>query len=290
MHAAEIARALKGRKAGRGWKARCPAHDDHSPSLSISVGNDGRTLVHCFTGCSQNAVLDALRSRGLWGDEQCSVSPTAEQMEWRRRDDERRVAERIASVTRIWSEAQNPQGTLAEQYLASRRLDLPSDLCGHVLRFHRACPWESHTAPCLVAAFRSIADDSVRAIHRVRLDQPERWPKAERMMLGAIGGSAIKLDPAGASLAVGEGVETCLAARQLGLSPLWALGSSGAIKTFMPVAGVDELTIVGENDDTGSNRNAADECECLWRPRTVLLVAPPQEFKDFNDLIMDRRK
>src|SRR5262249_16490781 len=154
--------------------------------------------------------------------------------------------------------------------LASRKLKLSPELCGITLRFHPACPWESGTAPCLVAAFRSIADDSVKAIHRIRVDLSQDWPQTQRMMLGAVGGSAIKLDPAGASLGVGEGVETCLAARQLGLRPLWALGSSGAIKTFIPVAGVDELTIVGENDDSGSNRNAADECERLWRPRTVL--------------------
>ena len=40
------------RKSGSGWSARCPAHEDHSPSLSISEGDDGRVLLHCFTGCT----------------------------------------------------------------------------------------------------------------------------------------------------------------------------------------------------------------------------------------------
>jgi len=35
MNAETIARALGGRKVGAGWTARCPAHDDWNPSLSI---------------------------------------------------------------------------------------------------------------------------------------------------------------------------------------------------------------------------------------------------------------
>ena len=42
------------------WLARCPAHEDRSPSLSITDKGDGRTLIHCHAGCGANAVLDAL--------------------------------------------------------------------------------------------------------------------------------------------------------------------------------------------------------------------------------------
>jgi hypothetical protein len=53
---------------GQPWKgtARCPAHDDKSPSLTIGVGADGRALVHCHAGCPADDVVDAL---GLaWSD------------------------------------------------------------------------------------------------------------------------------------------------------------------------------------------------------------------------------
>jgi hypothetical protein len=40
--------------------ARCPAHDDHSPSLSVREGADGRALVYCFAGCAPEAVIGAL--------------------------------------------------------------------------------------------------------------------------------------------------------------------------------------------------------------------------------------
>ena len=47
------------------YVACCPAHDDKHPSLSITDAND-KVLVHCFSGCSQTDVIEALRSQGLW--------------------------------------------------------------------------------------------------------------------------------------------------------------------------------------------------------------------------------
>ncbi|MEM1330161.1 MAG: DUF3987 domain-containing protein [Planctomycetota bacterium] len=43
-----------------GWTSCCPAHDDRSPSLSISDGDDGRVLLHCHAGCQTTEVLEAL--------------------------------------------------------------------------------------------------------------------------------------------------------------------------------------------------------------------------------------
>ena len=63
--AADLVWALKGRRCGAGWICRCPAHDDHHPSLSIAE-RDGKVLIKCWSGCGQDAVLDALRQRGLW--------------------------------------------------------------------------------------------------------------------------------------------------------------------------------------------------------------------------------
>ena len=54
------------KRSGHCWRARCPAHHDHCPSLSISLGEDGRVLLHCHAGCTQDEVIDALRNKGLW--------------------------------------------------------------------------------------------------------------------------------------------------------------------------------------------------------------------------------
>jgi putative DNA primase/helicase len=285
ISAAELAKALGGRRYGRQWQARCPAHDDHDPSLSVCEGDDGRILVHCHAGCEQGAVIDALRSRGLWanGDQNYDRIVTPERQQKPERDDAT-----AQLVERIWREAVDPLGTPAEQYLQSRKLCLPPELCVTVLRFHKSCIWESGTASCLIAAFRSFNGDKLTGIHRIRVDQPERWPKTERKMLGTVAGSAIKLDPACDRLAIGEGVESCMAARQLGLRPVWALGSAGAIAKFPQVASVEELTILGENDG-GPNRKAAMRCCETWRQRRVFLFAPRLGFKDFNDALTGQR-
>lgn len=49
------------REVGTGrWMAKCPEHDDRSPSLSIRELNDGRVLIHDFGGCSAADVLAAV--------------------------------------------------------------------------------------------------------------------------------------------------------------------------------------------------------------------------------------
>lgn len=48
------------------WLAKCPAHDDRRPSLSIREADDGRVLLHCWSGCSTAEVIDAIGA--TWGD------------------------------------------------------------------------------------------------------------------------------------------------------------------------------------------------------------------------------
>ena len=42
------------------FMARCPAHDDRGPSLSIGEGDKGSVLIHCFAGCSAEAVMNSV--------------------------------------------------------------------------------------------------------------------------------------------------------------------------------------------------------------------------------------
>lgn len=39
------------------WIARCSAHEDRRPSLSIREAPDGRVLVHCWAGCAAVEVV-----------------------------------------------------------------------------------------------------------------------------------------------------------------------------------------------------------------------------------------
>lgn len=51
---------VRPRRNGNGWSARCPAHDDREPSLSIGEGDDGRVLLRCHAGCETTAIVEAL--------------------------------------------------------------------------------------------------------------------------------------------------------------------------------------------------------------------------------------
>ncbi|MGB3327406.1 MAG: AAA family ATPase, partial [Thermomicrobiales bacterium] len=65
------------KRAGPGWMALCPAHDDRTPSLSITEGDDGRVLVKCFTGCEVSDIVAAigLEQRDLFAEGRHAVTP-----------------------------------------------------------------------------------------------------------------------------------------------------------------------------------------------------------------------
>ena len=48
------------KRSGGGWQARCPAHDDCNPSLSIAEADDGRVLLKCHVGCTVAAICEAM--------------------------------------------------------------------------------------------------------------------------------------------------------------------------------------------------------------------------------------
>lgn len=42
------------------WSARCPAHEDRGPSLSVRETPAGSVLLFCFAGCGVDAVVAAM--------------------------------------------------------------------------------------------------------------------------------------------------------------------------------------------------------------------------------------
>lgn len=55
-----LSRLDRVKRTGPGrWQARCPAHDDKGPSLTVRELDDGRVLLHCFAGCDVHEVVAA---------------------------------------------------------------------------------------------------------------------------------------------------------------------------------------------------------------------------------------
>lgn len=62
------------KRAGKGWKVRCPVHDDRVNSLSIAKADSGKILIKCQAGCDTKAVIEAvgLTFRDLAGESSTS--------------------------------------------------------------------------------------------------------------------------------------------------------------------------------------------------------------------------
>lgn len=99
MTAGAFAELLQARPSGAGrWQARCPAHTDSSPSLSIREGREGRVLLRCFAGCSLTDILAKLNLsiRDLFS----GPPPTREQLA--KLQAEQDVRERAGIEQRRW--------------------------------------------------------------------------------------------------------------------------------------------------------------------------------------------
>jgi putative DNA primase/helicase len=304
-----VARALGGEVSGRQVLAPGPGHSPRDRSLAVrphSSAPDG-FMVHSHCGDDWQTCRDYVRQKlGLpaWepGDDrqkQRTIPPHQidkwdfdvidNECEDRRRTEDDLI--RIERAAKLWAEGQSPVKTPAEDYLRSRALSVTNELADDVLRYHPRCPWRNENTgrtefiPCLLAAFRSIDDDTITAVHRMRLDRPEQWPKTERRMLGVVHRAAVKLGPSGTKLTIGEGVETCMAAQQLGLAPAWALGSVGAISFFPLLDGVRELTILAESGEASERH--VKVCGRRWkRAGRRVLISHPTIGSDHNDALM----
>jgi len=190
--------------------------------------------------------------------------------------------EKIAAALSLWMASADPRGTVAETYLASRGLALADDIAGRVIRFHPGIN-------AMVGLFRNVTTGAPQAISRTFLDAS--GGKIDRKFLGPTKDAAIQFDTAGESLTVGEGIETALTARAIGLGATWATGSAGAIAALPLVAGVKKLRILVERDPNGASENAATACAKRWRAggRDVAFKLPPPRCSDLNDLVRGDR-
>jgi hypothetical protein len=287
MTAEAIARALGGRKAGGGWTARCPAHDDRMPSLSIADTQDGKVLVRCHAGCEQKHVIAALRGRGLWGESCRCSSPWTPRRTPVEREPDRDATGRTAMALAIWQSATLTAGTPVAAYLASRGIRLAPK----ALRFH---PGLKHPAggfwPAMVALVTNGIDGTPLAIHRTFLasDGGKKAPiDPQKMMLGPCRGGAVRLADPGEVLMVGEGIETCLAAMQASGHPAWAALSTSGLRTLDLPKDVRDVIVLADGDEAGEA--AAQDCAFRWKRqgRRVRIARPPQGM-DFNDMLLGR--
>lgn len=288
--AADIARALKGKRSGPGWVAKCPAHDDSNPSLSIRDGDDGRLLFKCFAGCTFVDIISVPLVRDLLGDGR-DHEPA------RRRHAPPKATSPLASDTfwqPIWRETVDLLNSPAESYLLARLGKLPGDLDD--LRFHPRCPRGRDRLPAMVSLMRDASSNEPTGVHRTYLGRrPDgTWGKANvvpvKMMLGRSAGSVVKLtadEEVTVGLGLSEGIEDGLAIINSGWRPLWACLSAGSMSALPLLNGIEALTVFCDADSPG--RKAASAAYERWHEagKEAAIAEPPPGIKDFGELTHD---
>jgi putative DNA primase/helicase len=284
-----VARALGGGVSGRSVLVPGPGHSRADRSLSIKIdpaASDG-FIVHSFAGDSPITCRDYVRAAlGLGARERRRRQSSLQPLQPSTVAPEIDAAYRSALALRLWNEARDPRGTVVAGHLASRGLALPDDIAGDVIRFHPALRFDGEPVGAMVALFRDFRTNEPCGIHRTFLDRTGR--RLDRRMLGRARDAAIKLDAdesVALGLHIGEGVETCIAARLAGFRPVWALGSATGIAKFPVLSGIEAITVLGEVGDGGANHRATQACAARWieAGRDALMVEP-QVGGDLNDV------
>jgi hypothetical protein len=172
-----------------------------------------------------------------------------------------------------------------------------------VFRWHPACPFGTGQMPCLLALYRNVITDEPQGVHRTPLTVDGKkaigpdGEKINRQTYGSKKNAAIKLWPVSTvtnRLVVGEGIETVLCAalhiphRGQSLTPAWACMDAGNLGNLPVLDGVETLTILVDNDASGTGQRESAKCADRWQQagRSVWLLKPKNSDFDFNNLVM----
>jgi len=260
----------------------CPAHDDRTPSLSVTLGRKA-ILFHCFAGCSNGDVMAALQRRGVRSRNLFDGSGSVEFQP-------KKILPFSPNARRLWQSATAITGSPAERYLAERGLMSTSDQ----LRFLGRTPLGPRGAvqflPAMLAAVTT--DISTIAVHRTFIDSTSarlanfEWPKRA---LGSLGCGAVRLaPPVQGHLGLAEGIESALSAMQLFGIPCWAtLGNERFGLVAIPES-VRELFLFIDNDAGGALAEARARKAYASPDRVIHSRVPTSPGFDWNDELKSR--
>ena len=260
----------------------CPAHDDRTPSLSVTLGRKA-ILFHCFAGCSNEDVIAALdrqgvRSRELFDGSGAVAADRPEKSAFN------------ANARRLWHSATAISDSPAEGYLALRGISRASDQLRYLERTPLGPRGAVQFLPAMLAAV--TADIGIIAIHRTFLDTAsgklagfERPKRA----LGSLGCGAVRLaPPAAGRLGLAEGIESALSAMQLSGIPCWAtLGNERFGLVAIPES-VRELHLFIDNDPGGELADQRARKAFSASGRVIRSRVPASTGFDWNDELKAR--
>jgi hypothetical protein len=280
--ARSIVTALRGKWSSNHGMCRCPAHEDGTPSLSVTAAQDGRVLLHCFAGCEGRAVIATLRGMGLWpqrGETRAPVRLTPE-----RPDQAQMRRQRRARA--LWDAAVPIAGTLAEVYLRARGIAPPWPAS---LRFLARLEHTTRPTPhpALIAAVQDSAGD-VTAIQRIWLSDDGRAKAAlepAKAALGPMRDGAVRISAPARMMGLAEGIETALSAERMFSLPVWASLGASRLKSVGLPRSCRAVVVFADNGEAGLRLAREAAAHFRQQGRTALVQPPAGPFGDFNDVL-----
>jgi putative DNA primase/helicase len=294
-------------KHGGGFLGHCPAHDDRNPSLSIGLGDNGKPIVKCWSGCSQEAVIDELRTRGLWSTPGQSLSK--EELEKSRQRSEQRKAERrkvqdraAALAGKVWKEADpaRPDHPYLERKQARpsntlKQIDLATLI--KMIGYHPEVK-DIPLADGQVLIVPVVVDGHISTVEMIDVNGLKpALSKGQKQ--GGYWSSIRKLpegDGEGLTLQIGEGVATCLSSEEATGYPTVAALSCGNLlsvarqmRARYPKADItimaDLLKATGEPDP-----HAIEAAREIGGKLAIPDFGPdrPEGMTDFNDMTVKK--
>jgi Toprim domain-containing protein/CHC2-type zinc finger protein len=285
-------RGIELKRQGAEFVGPCPVcggRDRFSVNVSKQVfncrGYGGGNVIGLVRHLDQCNFVSAVAI--LVGDGQRKPTPPRSPQEPDGYKDELRNVHRAEA---IWRETL-PLGPDAIAYFAKRKIDINQVPERGGLRFHPRCPWHSETKACIVGRFTTALGNEPRGIWRRPLtgDKP--------ISLGPMTSCVIRLWPDEAveqGLIIGEGVETVLAMatrfahRGTLFQPAWACCTAGNLGSFPILPGIEALTVLVDNDTSGTGQKNAAKCAERWRDagREVARLTTNALGTDFNDMVI----
>lgn len=285
--AAAIIRALGGNLSTS--MCKCPAHDDRKPSLHVSEGQNGKPLVKCHAGCTQEAVIAALKQKGTWQsvhNRQTRLYTNSQDEAERPREYERLLE--AYGILRVAAKAKAGQPT---DYLQGRGIRITPP-CAMILPARDSSRLLDKNFPAMVC---TITDgSSLIGAHLTWLTRGAKEKCAiatPRLLYGTTKGGYVQLSKtseidSNKPLIIGEGIETTLSAMQLAKLP----GIAALSAANMPAVNVPRCAsvIIAADHDEAGRKAAAHLAERLqYEGRQVRIALPPTEGADWNDVLLD---
>jgi putative DNA primase/helicase len=283
----------------RSGMCRCPAHDDDDPSLHVSTGRSGRLLVHCFAGCAQEAVINALRWEGLWpGSHALADDEAAPAAEEKRSPEERR-----AFALKVWRGLRGSEDMAQElvgPYMRSRgltvpataRMILPIGACLEVGENNNKVRTDDNAGMVLPIHDKGGKFQGLQITYLNDDLTAKRENEPRRQTYGLLRGNFIHLgvdySTAVEVLLVGEGAETVLSAMKLTGFP--GIAAGGKVAEVDPPS-AQRYIVLADVDDNGASRLAAGRFARRF-PGKVQIAIPcrPEggtSGYDFNDALVE---